>query len=320
MATADVWDYETESLNHVCTNTWLKQYKNPYRRKPTATILPYENKPNFKITYYRGSGCICFEPTNVWITVDFDNNTDIATNNLFAPDDWGHYIKHYFKYLPLWSDIVVGDSKWRNNTHAELGNRVKKEMLKKQNNGRAMVLPDYVDITIPFNIGQQRYFIAQLRLQHADTVAKLSGYEDRWMRRNNKTATAAYTKVSVDMCESYSQYLKFKGIKSLSEPECVECLNVDFLDWKRKLTHQSIKTSKVKFSRRMVHCLQNRLELPKIGKEKTTIFNFFFITFLHHAYSNAKDTANSNDTSTNGTPDKNECILDDVSMGSNDNT
>ena len=74
-------------------------------------------------------------------------------------------------YLPLWNDTVVGGSKWRNNTHAELGNRARKQLLKEQNQGCAMRIDDYVDLVIVHNIGKQQFWLSRLRYKHAVNVS-----------------------------------------------------------------------------------------------------------------------------------------------------
>lgn len=250
--------------------------QNPYKRKPTVSIQPFANHPEFKIVHIKGTRVIRFLPADVLVVVEFDERTNIARNICFAPNDWSHYKTHYFKYLPCWSDIVVGGSNWRNNTHAELSNRRKKTLIKQRNNGQAMKINEYIHSVLCMNMGLQKYFVIQMRQNHADTVSKLSGFEDKWMKRHSNGPKAVYTKQCQDLCNLYKKWREWKGITSLNEVQSRQVLNTDFKVWQSKLKHASVRNLNVSFSRQVVKHLQNRYELPQIGERKKEIFGFFF--------------------------------------------
>ena len=135
-------------------------------------IQPFGDHADFRIVYIRGTNTIIFDPCGIAITVAFNPATNKATNPLCAPEDWGHWVKYYLQYLPCWSNKVVGKSKWMNNTHAELGNRERRKMLRQLNGGKRMRMDRYVFNVVPRNIVMQLQWIDEGRLKHANSAVE----------------------------------------------------------------------------------------------------------------------------------------------------
>ena len=283
----DLWDFDDGIIKDFRKS--IKQNENPYRRKPEYVIQPFPKHPDFKIVYISGTNTIIFEPCNIAMSVAHDDQTNKAANPLCAPKDWRHWQQHYFKYLPVWNDMVVGGSKWRNNTHAELGNRERKHFLRRMNRGQPMRLDMYLHTIIPGNMAIQMFWQSMVRekgatgrVKNIKEQKKLHGPEDKWGNRHQlKSDEPAYSATSIGLCNSYSTFINQNNLtnSNITRKTITDALNGKLKQWKEvqlKAGYTRFGNNGQKFSDEVVRCLHNGLELGQIRQPKIEMFQFFF--------------------------------------------
>ena len=263
--------------------------QNPYKRRAEYIIKPFPAHPDFQIVCISGTNTIIFEPCNIAMSVEFDDRTNKAENVLCAPKDWKHWHLHYLKYLLLWCDFIVGGSKWKNNTHAELGNRERKIFLKRINHGKPMRLDMYLNTIIPGNMAIQMYWVTMLcekeavsKIKDINDQKKLHGQEDTWMRGGaSKDDRAAYSPASIALGKYYCTYINQNNLTGTNITRKIirHHLNDSLKAWKEVQLKEGFKRygeSSNKFSDEVVRCLDNGFELGDIGQPKTEMFQIFF--------------------------------------------
>ena len=256
--------------------------QNPYISGHTVTCLrPFKEFPDFRIIYTStASNLISIMPYNIQIPVQFTsvNGIVFGKNLFYNPGEFEYYKKHYLKYIPLFSDIIVGGSKWANNVHVELDNRRRKQLKKRCDGNQPLSIDEYLKKTISRNIGNQRYYITQMREQHAQTVTKLSGFWDVWKSKQSSAAyEKAYSKDSLEMIHLFMQFSNDMNINELNEGDTHKFLKVTLNDWKGKHENPHVRKSTATFSKHAVRCLKNQYELPKFAANHLELLKHFFM-------------------------------------------
>ena len=255
--------------------------RNPYTQD--SVLVPFEEYPHLYIKYVEGRDYVTIYLYEIQILVKENveiNTPDVTLKNLFYnPPEWLYYVKHYLKYLPLFSDIIVGGSQWVNNVHAELDNRRKKQLKKTVDGNQLLKLRDYVEKTVHRNIGQQRYFVVQMRHQHAKLTSELSGFRDVWRSKGSaqRSYTAATDQNSLEMIDLYNTFVQNMGVMNKNESQIYLLLKQKLQQWKLRHSNIDVKNSTATFSKQTIKCLKHGYTMPRIGFSQQQVLKFFLV-------------------------------------------
>ena len=249
---------------------------NPYRSSNDILVItPHPEKlPELQIWYDKISKSATVVPCHVPIKTKADSLA--CVKNLYvSTNDWKWFLYNYGTYYPLWNDMIVGGSMWRNNVHCELIFRSKKKDKKCLASNTTRSVPDYVKFTNMRNKAQQRMFYSRISTIYSDWKMETSGWIDQWSQRRTTTARIAYTSFSKSCCQSWTLIINQKNWSAIPMKHKHKQINSIFQKWKSTHTNPIVKSSSRTISKQTIERLQNNKELPNFNIQTQNMYRYF---------------------------------------------
>lgn len=194
---------------------------------------------------------------------------------LLYSNEWSWLIRFYLQYLPLFQDQIVGESNWRNNTHAELIFRDKKQFKKHVLGNELQDIFEYTRDTVSKLKMDQRIFVNRSCSNYTKLQFSTNELVDGWSKGSGTFIRKASDPQHLRIIRYFCSFVNEHKLQGIPQTRLHRTVNEMFARWKRDHQWPVVRSNPKTISEATLKKLQKGYEI-NFSSTVLNLYEWFF--------------------------------------------